>query len=336
MARLKAEFLYQYYRERGLPWRNRVFGHIAALARTGSALAPVSNWIMRNSLSGSLNEKLLKIDRRRILPEFARHSLTKRFSVAVGYRSSQQSARRVLLFPDTFTNYFQPEIGEATIDLLRRCGCEVTLGPSDLRCCGRPMISNGLLDRAVANARHNVERLHEWTRNGGSIVACEPSCILTIKDDYPALLRGESRCQAEIVAKACLTVEEILEPMLGSDPGSRLHGKPGPRRIVVQAHCHQRSLVGSGPLVRLLRLVPGSEVVDLDSGCCGMAGSFGYEMEHYEISKLVAQQRLLPALRQAGPDAVIVASGFSCRLQIEHFTGRQAFHPASLLRSSLC
>jgi Fe-S oxidoreductase len=295
----------------------------------------MSNRMTRNSLSRLLNEKLLKIDRRRILPEFARQSLTKRFSATLGHGSAQQSVRRVLLFPDTFTNYFQPEIGEATIDLLRRCGCEVTLGPSGLRCCGRPMISNGLLDRAVANARHNVERLHEWTRNGGSIVACEPSCILTIKDDYPALLRGEFRSQAEIVAKACLTVEEILESILGSDGGLRLHWKPGPRRILAQAHCHQRSLVGSGPLVKLLRLIPGSEVVDLDAGCCGMAGSFGYELEHYEVSKLVAEQRLLPALRQAGPDDVIVAPGVSCRLQIEHFTGRQAFHPSSLLQSYL-
>jgi FAD/FMN-containing dehydrogenase/Fe-S oxidoreductase len=335
MARLKAEFLHQFYREHGLPRRNRIFGHVAELGRIGSALAPMSNWMTRGSLSRWLNEKLLGIDRRRVPPVFARRTLVQRFSAALDDGSPESPGRRVLLFPDTFTNHFQPEIGEATIELLQRTGCGVTLGSPGLRCCGRPMISNGLLDQAVANARHNIECLYEWSRSGGPIIACEPSCILTIRDDYPALLKGDLRSQAEVVAKACLTFEEFLESILVSEAGARLALKPGPRRILVQGHCHQRSLVGVGPMLGLLRLVPGSEVIDLDAGCCGMAGSFGYEVEHYEVSRLVGEQRLLPAVRHAGPDDVIVAPGFSCRLQIHHFTGREAVHPASLLRSSL-
>jgi Fe-S oxidoreductase len=197
------------------------------------------------------------------------------------------------------------------------------------------MISNGLLDQAVANARYNVTSLHEWADRGGPIIACEPSCILTIRDDYPALLRGNLRSQAETVARACLTVEEFLESALSDGPADRLGLRTGPRRILAQAHCHQRSLVGAGPMLGLLRRIPGAEVIDLDAGCCGMAGSFGYETEHYEVSRLVGEQRLLPAIRQAGPDDVIVAPGFSCRLQIQHFTGREAVHPAVLLRSLL-
>ena len=108
--------------------------------------------------------------------------------------------------------------------------------------------------------------------------------------------------------------------------------RAGPKRILVQGHCHQRSLVGMGPTLRLLRRIPGAEVIDLDAGCCGMAGSFGYEKEHYEISRLVGEQRLFPALRKADAETVVVAPGFSCRLQIEHFTGRKAIHPATLLR----
>ncbi len=111
--------------------------------------------------------------------------------------------------------------------------------------------------------------------------------------------------------------------------------KAGPRRILLQSHCHQRSLVGAGPTLDLLRAIPDAEVIDLDAGCCGMAGSFGYEIEHYEVSRLVGEQRLLPAVRQADPETVIVAPGFSCRLQIKHFTGRTAVHPAELLRSCL-
>jgi Fe-S oxidoreductase len=196
------------------------------------------------------------------------------------------------------------------------------------------MMSNGLLDEAVTNARHNVSMLHDRAREGWTIVACEPSCLLTIKDDYPALLRGEERKRAEIVAAACLTFEECLESMLSLSADSpRLSFRGGPKRVFVQGHCHQRSLVGMSPLLGLLGRVPGAEVVDLDAGCCGLAGSFGYELEHYEVSRLVGEQRLFPALRKAGPepDVAIVAPGFSCRLQIGHFTGRRAIAPAELL-----
>jgi FAD/FMN-containing dehydrogenase/Fe-S oxidoreductase len=330
MARLKAEFLHQYYREHGVPWRNRVLGHVAELGRVGSALAPVSNWIARSRPSRFLNEKLLKIDRRRVPPAFARPTLVQRFRP-----SAEDSRHPVLLFPDTFTNYFEPWVGEAAIEVLRRTGCSVTLGPAGLRCCGRPLISNGLLDEAVANARHNVELLYEWSRRGGPIVACEPSCILTIKDDYPALLKGELRSQAEAVARECVTLEEFFEGILPPHARGMFGDRPGPRTILVQGHCHQRSLVGMAPMMKVLRLIPGAEVIDLDAGCCGMAGSFGYEMEHYEVSRLVGEQRLLPSVRLADPDAVIVAPGFSCRLQIRHFTGRAAVHPAALLRSCL-
>jgi Fe-S oxidoreductase len=348
MARLKAEFLHQFYREHGVPWRNRVFGHVAKLGWIGSALAPMSSWLVRSRPARWLNEKLLGIDGRRIPPAFARRSLERRFRARSGKpytdRMPHQSepstgaaltASPVLLFPDTFTNFFEPEIGEATIEVLERMGWAVTLGSTGLRCCGRPLISNGLLDQAVANARHNVAALHDWARQGRPIIACEPSCILTIRDDYPALLQGELRTWAETVAGACRTLEESLDPSLAEGRGPGLNGKPGPRRILVQAHCHQRSLIGAGPLLRVLQVIPGAEVIDLDAGCCGMAGSFGYEVEHYEVSRQVGEQRLLTALRQAGPDDVIIAPGFSCRLQIEHFTGRAALHPAQLLRACI-
>ncbi len=351
MARLKAEFLHQYYRKHGLPWRNRVFGHVAELGRIGSALAPLLTRLVQSRLSRWFNEKLLRIDGRRVPPAFARQTLVQRYREPP--IAKDDPGYSVLLFPDTFTNYFEPAIGEAAIELLRRTGCSVTLGPPGLRCCGRPLISNGLLDQAVANARHNVERLYPWSRQGGRIIACEPSCILTIKDDYPALLRGDLRSRAEAVAEACATLEEVIQSRLAAtvgrgshEPasrphqglrvdGSRLAGKAGIRRILVHSHCHQRSLVGALPTLELLRAIPDAEVIDLDAGCCGMAGSFGYEFEHYEISHRVGEQRLLPAVRQADPETVIVAPGFSCRLQIRHFTGRTAVHPAEVLYSRL-
>ncbi len=362
MARLKAEFLHQYYQKHGLPWRNWVFGHLAGLCRWGSRFPRLVSRLLRNRASrwlGELGDKLLGVDRRRRPPALADEDFVRQWFFAEGEREKAEhetgspSALRappvssVLLFPDTFTNYFEPAVGLAAGELLRRLGLRVVVGlpegfktasrpleewPSGLRCCGRPLISNGLLDKAVRDARHNVERLYPWAAAARPIVACEPSCILTLKDDYPALLRDDMRRKAHTVAAVCWTLEEFVESSLAGEP-SPVRFQPGPRRILVQGHCHQRSLVGMEPLLRLLRRIPGTEVVDLDAGCCGMAGSFGYEKEHYEISRLVGEPRLFPALRQAEPDAVIVAPGFSCRRQIEHFTGRAAVHSAELLRS---
>jgi FAD/FMN-containing dehydrogenase/Fe-S oxidoreductase len=334
MARLKAEFLHQYYQKHGLPRRNRLFSSVARLSRWGCALAPVSNWIARSRGARWLNEKLFNIDRRRLPPAFAWKTLGKQ---ARGLGAAAD-AGDVLLFADTFTQYYQPHIGLAALELCTRAGCQVVLGfpgakgEFGLRCCGRPMISNGMLNEAVACARHNVERLYPWAAAGKAIIACEPSCILTMQDDYPALLAGDIRRQSETVARACQTFEQFLTSRLAqvSNPAN-ISFRSGPKKIVVQGHCHQRSLVGIEATLQLLRRIPGAEVVDLDAGCCGMAGSFGYEKEHYGVSRLVGEQRLFPALRWADSDTVVVAPGFSCRMQIEHFTGRKALHPAELL-----
>jgi Fe-S oxidoreductase len=353
MARLKAEFLHQYHKTHSLPLRNRVFGHVARIGAIGCALAPASNWLSRSRPVRRINELLLGIDRRRIPPAFARRSLSQEIDDESTWGGNCRVDRRpgpglrdVLLFPDTFINYYEPDHGLSAYELLKVVGRRVEIGRSHpsaekhLRCCGRPQISNGLLDEAVANARHNVAMLDEWAREGWAIVACEPSCLLTIKDDYPALLRGEDRGKAEAVAAACLTFEECLESLLTEADGAglpRLAFRQGPRQILVQGHCHQRSLVGMGPLLGLLGRIPGAEVIDLDAGCCGLAGSFGYECEHYEISRKVGEARLFPALERARGrpegDVAIVAPGFSCRLQIAHFTGQTALAPATLLHA---
>lgn len=328
MARLKAEFLHQYHRKHGLPRRNWIFGNVAALSRLGCRLAPVSNWIAQSGFTRWFNERFLGIDRRRLPPAFASTPLSKQ------KRSTGDGTRPVLLFPDTFAEYHEPEIGMALMTLLQRAGCRVSFGVPGraLRCCGRPLISNGLLTGAVENAEHNVDVLYPWAAEGKPIVACEPSCLLTIKDDYPALVRGERRRQAETIASVCLTVEECLENEVVK---SGLVFRGGPKQVLVQGHCHQQALVGMGPALQLLKRIPDAEVTALDAGCCGMAGSFGYEKEHYEVSRLVGEQRLFPALRKASAETAIVAPGFSCRLQIQHFTGRKAVHPALLLAELL-
>ncbi|MFO0965357.1 MAG: FAD-linked oxidase C-terminal domain-containing protein [Gemmataceae bacterium] len=320
MARLKAEVLDQHHKQHGLPWRNWLFANVASLSKWGSRLAPLSNWWARSWLGRWLNEKMFGIDRRRKPPRFA----WKRF--APGAPSVQPNTPALVFFADTFVRFHEPELARATLELLARVNDVVA---PVVRCCGRPMISNGMLDAAIVNAEYNVNVLHAAARSGAPIVACEPSCILTIKDDYPALLKGDLRDKAKAVAERCFTFEEFLECRLTE---KQIPFRTGTKRILAQAHCHQRSLLGAGPLVKLLRRIPGAEVIDLHAGCCGMAGSFGYEKEHYEISRLVGEQRLFPVIRKEPADTVIIAPGFSCRLQIEHFTGRKALHPATLLR----
>jgi FAD/FMN-containing dehydrogenase/Fe-S oxidoreductase len=337
MARLKAEFLHRYHQQHGLPWRNRLFGHVATVSRWGRRLAPFSNWLTRSAPVRWLNDRLLGIERRRVLPAFAGRMFRRQFQAR--HRHPGRSPD-VLLLPDTFTNYHEPALGMAAVEVLERAGCSVTLDlpGGEFTCCGRPLISNGLLAEAVAHAEHNVKHLHAWAAEGKPILACEPSCILTLKDDYPALLRGPLRGMAQTVAAACRTFEEFLERRLaspGEEDGPALNWRPRPRTILVQPHCHQRSLTGTSALLALLRRIPGATVVDLDAGCCGLAGSFGYEKEHYEVSLRIAAQRLVPALQQAPADAVLVAPGFSCRMQIAHCTGRSAVHPAELLRRLL-
>jgi len=350
MARLKAEVLHQVHRQRGLPWRSWVFGNVAELARKGCRFPRVTNWLLRGQAGRWLQEKLLGIDRRRVPPRMVNLRDPERIRLfnqsEVPDSCDTGAFPPVLLFPDTFVSYFEPALALAALDVLRRCHVPVWTAlpegwqaahaappgvPTCVRCCGRPLISNGQLTEAVVHARHNVERLYSWAADGKQITACEPSCLLTIQDDYPALLQGEDRRKALVVASACKTFEEVLD-RAASELGNCL---VCPRRILVHGHCHQRSLVGLEPMLRLLRRIPGAEVIALDASCCGMAGSFGYEKEHYDVSRLVGEQRLFPALREELSNTVVVAPGFSCRQQILHFTGRTALHTAQLLQQLL-
>ena len=337
MARLKAEVLDQHYKKHGLPWRNWLFGNVGRWYRLGTASSPrLFNWLTQGRLARRLNEVAFGIDQPAdTAGACAAGAFAKRNEEVYWDESVHDPTKFVwqaLLFPDTFMNYCEPQLGEGVRYLLASAGLGVNspvreeVGSDHLTCCGRPFISNGMLDQAMAVATQNVERLYEGDM---PIVACEPSCILTIKDDYPALLKGDLREKAKAVSARCFTFEEFLEKRLAE---TTIEFRPGPKRILVQGHCHQRSLVGMAPTIKLLKRIPGAEVIDLDAGCCGMAGSFGYEKEHYEISRMVGEQRLFPAIREADADTVIVAPGFSCRLQIEHFTGRTALHPATLLQ----
>jgi Fe-S oxidoreductase len=164
------------------------------------------------------------------------------------------------------------------------------------------------------------------------IVFCEPGCFSAVRDDHPLLLRGGLQEKAKVVAANCLTVEQWAEAALASAGSDRLSAKfEGPNRVLLHGHCHQKALVGTGPATSLLSRIPGCHVHDADAGCCGMAGSFGYEKEHYEISEAVGEHRLFPAIREREAGTVVVAPGFSCRQQIKHFTGVEAVSAIQLI-----
>ncbi|MCW5982587.1 MAG: FAD-binding protein [Bryobacteraceae bacterium] len=321
VARFKSEFLADYWRRRGTPLRARALGNIDALSKWGSRLAPLANAVAG---AGLLNEKLLGIDRRRKLPRWRRRTLERQ--VANGKAAS------VLLFKDTFTNHFHPETGLASLAVLKSAGISCALASNS--CCGRPLISQGLLENARRHAEENAERLHEIAGRGVTILFLEPSCLSAMREDNPSLLRGESRRKAETVAGACMLFEEFLERECRSGRAC-LNLRPGPKKVLLHGHCHQKAMGLLAPAQALLSRIPGASVVDLDAGCCGMAGSFGYAREHYDISRRIAERRLLPAVRAMEEGTALAASGVSCRHQVEEFTGVAALHPAALLESLL-
>jgi FAD/FMN-containing dehydrogenase/Fe-S oxidoreductase len=324
MARFKSEFLADYWSRHGVSLHARVLGHARTLARWGSYFTPFSNWVMRSGAGRRAGEKWLSIDRRRALPEFAPLTLAR---MARFWNPSDEPCDAVL-FNDTFTNYYDPEIGLAALEVLRAGGVRAALARH--ACCGRPQISKGLLGEARTLAERNADALHAHAVAGRKIVFCEPSCLSAVREDAPSLLRGEAQKKAQTVASACVLFEEYARTAVKSLPL-----QAGPPEILLHGHCHQKSMGLLAPAKSLLESIPGSTVVDLDAGCCGMAGSFGYAAAHFDVSRAIGERKLLPAVRNKKPGSVVVAAGTSCRHQVQDFTGERAVHPAVLLRSLL-
>ena len=331
MAKLKYEFLYHYYKANGLPLRNRLFGHIERLNRLMSRVPTLANWMTSVPFNRWLMEKVAGIDRRRPLPALAVETFTewfrKRESLRKRLVTTQALRGEVVLFHDTFVTYNTPEIGRAAVQLLEAAGFQVVL--VERKCCGRPLISKGMLTEARDNAAWNVERLHPYAARGVAIVGLEPSCLLTMRDEWVDLLRTD---EARTVAAQSALLEQFLlrERARGLSLPWVAHG----REALLHGHCHQKAMVGTGPTVGVLRWA-GYTVSEVDSGCCGMAGSFGFEREHYDISVELGNRRLAPAVKAVPATTEVVAPGISCRQQIQHLAGRRAKHPAEVLWEAL-
>jgi FAD/FMN-containing dehydrogenase/Fe-S oxidoreductase len=330
MASLKSEFLSHHQAIHGTPLRSRVFGSIRLLNRIGAALAPVSNWPEGVRPLRAALERTVGIARERPLPRFERETLL-RWDARRPRRATPAPRGDVVLLADSFTTFTEPAIGRAAVELLERAGWRVRLQSAG--CCGRASISKGLLDQAQRMARAMVDRLAADAQRGTPIVGVEPSCLLTLRDEYLALLPDDPRVpvvagQARLVADLLVEAIDAGDLPLGDSPASG-------RRIVFHGHCHEKAGVGTERSRALLERIPGAEVSELDAGCCGMAGSFGFEAEHYDVSRRIGELRLFPALRGEAPETIVAATGVSCRQQIGHFTGRAARHPVELVREAL-
>ena len=339
IAKLKAEYTAQGHLARGrVPWRSRAIANVRRLNRIGSALAPVSAWVARSPWGRSLIASVMGFAHERSLPEIA-ESLARTLARRSRARCEAQGpeslrdAPTVLLFGDCFSQFSEPEIGLAAVEVLEALGYRVILG--DVGCCARAAISSGVLSEASRIAAATAHRLAALDEREApvAILALEPSCLSAIKDDWQELrMAADPAMLARLAAKAFL-VEEWIDAQWERHP-RRVAFSPTSESVVLHAHCHQKALWGAESSSALLRRVFGARARTLPTGCCGMAGSFGLDAKTAGLSRQIAEGDLLPHLASA-PHALVAACGASCRHQVRDLAGREAKHPIEIVRSAL-
>ena len=327
MAKLKAEFLYHYYQAHGMPLRSRIFANIEIINRLAKPFAPLVNWLLK--YTGKFVLPMLGIHSSRSFPELAHQTFTEWYK-RHRHEWEYKPRKKVVFFQDTFTEYNHPWVGKAAIKVLEAGGFEPIVLENKVD-SGRPAVSKGDLAKARKLAAHNLALLAPYAKQGIPIVGCEPSSIAMLVGEYPDMLPGED---AEAVAKMSMMIDQFLVEEARSG-NLNLKFDDTPRHILFHGHCQQKANFGTQATHDMLELIPNCTVEETESGCCGMAGSFGYEKEHYELSLKIAELSLAPTVRAADPDTIICAPGTSCRDQIKHTTGRTARHPIEVLADAL-
>ncbi|MDB5558606.1 MAG: lactate dehydrogenase [Enterovirga sp.] len=334
MARMKIEFLHHYHARHGLPLKERLIAHLPRYAPIAAKLAPLLNLRDRIGPVARASERLLGLSARRTLPQWRQP-----WSES-GTPASPDAIRGdgldLVLFGDTFNRYYERENLEAAERVLRAAGYRLhRVAPTDGTrplCCGRTYLSAGLVDEARREARRTVDALSPFVARGARVVGLEPSCILTFRDEFFALL---PKADVEPLAEASQLFEEALAADLASGRIALPLSDQGGRIAHLHGHCHQKSFGAMGAVEAVMKSVPGLEVRTIESSCCGMSGAFGYGAATIDISFAMAELSLLPAVRKAGPDDLVVADGTSCRHQIADGAGREAVHVARVLDGAL-
>lgn len=334
MARLKSEFLHGRHKQLGIPLSSRFFGDPGRFYPLASKMPGLTNRFNHSALGRGLFRRVVGVHPARRLPSFTRQTFEKWYRRNYGTKN-QAGKPEVLLFIDLFTNYHNPEIGRDAVRVLDALGYHVIATP--VSSSGRTAVSKGMLDQAKRQVHQCIELLYPYAEANIPIVGIEPSEVLTFRDEYLDLCDDEKLKKAQMIAQSSYMFEEFVTN--GSDSMPHPHGLSeiihgGGQKVLVHGHCHAKTLTGITPTLEALK-AGGFEPVDLQTGCCGMAGSFGYEADHYEVSMQIGELVLFPALREAEEDALICAPGFSCRHQIHDGVRRTAKHPATILAEGL-
>ncbi|MCD6426373.1 MAG: FAD-binding protein, partial [Anaerolineales bacterium] len=327
MSKLKAEFLHGYYKEHGIPFRSWFFANIAEVSRLAHLFAPLVNLILGSPLSGLLS--LIGIHPQRKMPSFANQTFTDWYGKEQ-IQNEQSEGQQAVFFYDTYLEYNYPHIGKALVNICQKAGLGLIVLKEKVD-SGRPAYSKGVLDKAQSLARKNIELLTPYAEQGIPIIGCEPSVMVMLKKEYRDLVPGPA---ADRISDVAMLAEDFL---LQEVAGGRVQFKfdKHPRKILYHGHCQQKANFGTAATLQMLRLISGSTVEEIEAGCCGMAGAFGYEKEHYQLSLEIAELELAPQIRKAANNTIICASGTSCREQIAHTTERTAKHPLEVFAEAL-
>ncbi|MDB5917002.1 MAG: FAD-binding oxidoreductase [Massilia sp.] len=336
MARMKTEFLFQWQKRHGLGLKDRLVAHLPRWAPWAARLPWLAN--LRDTLPGAarVSEKLLGLSARRSLPTWRRDTF---FSSSALPAFAPEDAD-VVLFADTFNNYFESEYAVAALQVLQAAGYKVHVArpaaldaqPDRPLCCGRTYLASGLVDQAKTEARRVIEAMRPYVPRGVPVVGLEPSCLLTLRDEFLVIGLG---VDADALGAQALLFEEFLAREHAAGRLKLALEALPVRNALLHGHCHQKAFDAVRPIQTVLGLIPGLKVELIESSCCGMAGSFGYEAAHYEVSIQMAELALLPAVRKAGADTLVVADGTSCRHQNADGSDRQAVHVARVLARAL-
>lgn len=322
MATYKAEFLAHYYEGRPRPRSAYAMGMIYRWARLARFAPGLVNFVSRAPGFSDLLKFLGGIAQQRRMPQFARQTFTEWFR---NRPVQNQGKPPVILWPDTFSNHFHPQIGQAAVEVLEHAGYQVLI-PESAVCCGRPLYDFGMLDRAKDQLEQILETLREQIAAETPLIGLEPSCVSVFRDEMVNLL-PHSQEAAKLKRRAFLLSEFLIQKADYRPPQLK-------RKALVHGHCHHTSILKFDSEQELLKRI-GLDFQVLDSGCCGMAGSFGFEAEKYQLSVQIGERVLLPAVRKAGPETMIIADGFSCFQQIEGLTGRTPLHIAEVLQIAI-
>jgi len=327
MSKLKAEFLYHYYKVHGVPLRNRIFGNIAEISKLIQPIAFLANPILKGPARRMLSITGIHPDRQ--LPPFAGQTFTTWFRKRSLPELSPHD-RQAVFFHDTYLEYNYPQIGKAVVKIFEKAGADLIV-LRDKVDSGRPAFSKGMLDKAKTLAERNLQILAPYVEQGIPVVGCEPSDIVMLTKEYRDLVPGPV---SNLIAESAMLVESYLLQEI--EAGSfKFIFDDQPRRVLFHGHCQHKANFGTEKTLKLLDLIPNCSIEEVDAGCCGMAGAFGYEREHYQLSLEIAELSLAPKVRGASSDTVICASGTSCREQIQHTADRNAIHPLELFANAL-